>query len=318
MAGCVQWITRARASLLSDNQLYLSAANWHHIPMQLKNLIDQPGKLPMIPKVAHELMASFASEDVSVHQIAQQLAADPGLSAKLLRLANSAYFHFSGTVGTVEAAVQMLGFVMVRNLVLGNSLAAAYQKVHGLDLPQFWRYCLYSACAARWLAQRSGGDADLVFTVGLMHGIGQLQLHAVAPEATAALTLQLPVLAAERAQLEQQSLGFHHLEVSAELASLWNFPQDLVQALRSVAQPLSAAEFSAAGALVHLGAWCARGEVLGLTAEEQLASYPAAVARSLSLGSHWLPAAISGSLPGEGDVMPALTELSAGLEAMFE
>lgn len=263
-------------------------------------------------------MVSFGSDSVSVHQIALQLAADPGLSAKLLRLANSAYFHFSGTVGTVEAAVQMLGFVMVRNLVLGNSLAAAYQSVQGMDLPQFWRYCRYSACAARWLAQRSGDDADLVFTVGLIHGIGQLQMHAVAPEATAALNLQLPVLAAARAQLEQQSLGFHHLDVAAELARVWNFPPPLVQALQAVAEPLSAAEFSAAGALVHLGAWCARAEVLGLTAEERFASYPALVARRLCLGTDWLPIDSGDGLSDPQKAMPALAELSAGLEALFE
>ncbi|MFX5809118.1 HDOD domain-containing protein, partial [Acinetobacter baumannii] len=57
--------------------------------MELKSLVDQPGKLPTIPKVVQQLMTSFNSEEVSAQDIAHQIAADPTLTAKLLRLANS-------------------------------------------------------------------------------------------------------------------------------------------------------------------------------------------------------------------------------------
>ena len=152
---------------------------------KLKTLIDQPGKLPTVPKVTQKLIESFSDEDVSIDEIARQLAADPALTAKLLRLANSAYFHVSRTIGTVDDALRMLGFVMVRNLVLGNGMVAAFRNTPGLDMKQFWRYNLYTACAARWLARQGKGNGDLAFTLGLMHGIGQLQMHAVAPAAVA-------------------------------------------------------------------------------------------------------------------------------------
>ncbi|WP_044529098.1 HDOD domain-containing protein, partial [Herbaspirillum sp. B65] len=83
--------------------------------MELKSLVDQPGKLPTVPKVVQQLIASFNAEDVSSHDIAQQIAADPALTAKVLRLANSAFFHASRTIGTVDDALRMLGFIMVRN-----------------------------------------------------------------------------------------------------------------------------------------------------------------------------------------------------------
>jgi HD-like signal output (HDOD) protein len=122
---------------------------------------------------------------VSAHEIAQQIAADPALTAKVLRLANSAFFHASRTIGTVDDALRMLGFIMVRNLVLGNGMVAAFKSSRGMDLQQFWRHTLYTAVAARWLAMHAGingeDNGDAVFTVGMMHGIGQLQLHAVAP-----------------------------------------------------------------------------------------------------------------------------------------
>jgi HD-like signal output (HDOD) protein len=286
--------------------------------MELQSLIDQPGKLPTIPKVGQQLIASFSSDDVSVTEIASQLAADPALSAKLLRLANSAYFHVSRSVGTVDSALQMLGFVMVRNLVLGNSVAGAFKHIKGIDLSQFWRYNLYTACSARWLAHRANFNSDMVFTLGLMHGIGQLQMHAVMPLDMVPLDKQLNVLDAGRAQLEVETFGFHYAQVSAELARIWNFPQTLIDALRNIANPLAEAEFSEAAAWVHLGAWRARAEVLGLTQEEQAASYPTEVAQKLGLASSWTQALGDSGSQDEDSLMPALPELTEGLEAMFE
>jgi HD-like signal output (HDOD) protein len=286
--------------------------------MELQSLIDQPGKLPTIPKVGQQLIASFSSDDVSVNDIASQLAADPALSAKLLRLANSAYFHVSRTIGTVESALQMLGFVMVRNLVLGNSVAGAFKNTPGIDLQQFWRYNLYTACSARWLAHRADFNSDLVFTLGLMHGIGQLQMHAIMPQAMAPLDKEMSVLETGRAPLEAQTFGFHYGEVSAELARLWNFPQPLIDALRHIPAPLAAPDFSEAAAWVHLGAWRARAEVLGSKAEEQVASYPSEVAHRLGLKPSWTSVLDGQLAPDDSALMPPLPELTEGLEAMFE
>jgi HD-like signal output (HDOD) protein len=286
--------------------------------MELQSLIDQPGKLPTIPKVAQQVIASFSAEDVSVTDIAQQIAADPALSAKLLRLANSAYFHVSRSVGTVDAALQMLGFVMVRNLVLGSCVAGAFKHIKGIDLPQFWRYNLYAACSARWLAQRADFNADQVFTTGLMHGIGQLQMHAVIPQVTAALNQKMSVLDAGRSVLEVQTFGFDHVQVSAELARLWNFPQPLIDALRQVTNPLAEPAFSEAAAWVHMGAWCARCEVLGLSPEQQVATYPVAVGQRLQLDSGWTQAMVDLLPPDATGLMPPLLELTEGLEGMFE
>lgn len=285
--------------------------------MELKSLLDQPSKLPTIPKVTQQLIQSFSSEDVTVDDIARQLATDPALSAKLLRLANSAYFHVSRTIGTVDDALRLLGFVMVRNLVLGNSLVGAFRQTPGLDLKQFWRYNLYTSCAARWLAGATGANADLVFTVGLMHGIGQLQMHVGMPAAMAPLDRQMHVLAGGRAELEQQALGFHYGNVAAELAQIWNFPLPIISALRDVPQPLLAQEFSEPAAWVHLGAWRARTDVLAMSDDAALASYPAAVGQRLGLAPAWAPALAAQSPGLTCPVMPPLLALTEGLDAML-
>jgi HD-like signal output (HDOD) protein len=274
--------------------------------MDIKSLLDQPHKLPSVPAVTQKLIASFSDEDVAFKQIAEQISADPALTAKLLRLANSAYFHLSRTIGTVEDALHMLGFVMVRNLVLGNGMAAAFRNTKGMDLKQFWRYNLYVASAARWIAGKTEENADLVFTVGLMSGIGQLQMHVVLPHEVLALDKVMHVLDAGRAALEQETLGFDNVDVAAELAKHWNFPEPIVSAMRGVTNPLDTKEFSKAAACVHLGNWAARNAIHETSQEETKANFPLAVAQPLGMGWERI-----------SEEMPPLPELCAGLEEML-
>ena len=275
--------------------------------IDIKSLLDQPHKLPTVPKVAQQLIQTFGDENANFADIANQLSADPVLSAKLLRLANSAYFHFSRTIGSIDDALRMLGFVMVRNLVLGNGMAAAFRNTKGIDLREFWLYNLYTACASRWLAGKAGVPSDTVFTVGLMHGIGQLHLHAAAPETVAPLDKLVPVLDPGRAALERAELGFHHGDVAAELARYWHFPEAITLALRQVPTPPDSPALSPLAGCVHLGAWRARAALRSTSPEARAASFPAAVSRSLALTLEQIEAQ-----------MPPLAELADGLQSMLD
>jgi HD-like signal output (HDOD) protein len=175
-----------------------------------------------------------------------------------------------------------------------------------MDLPEFWRYNLLTASAARWLAGKAEVNSDLVFTVGLMHGIGQLQMHVAAPQAVLPLDKIVPVLDAGRAALEKQTLGFHNGEVSAELARIWNLPAPIVQALRQVPDPLAAPEFSPAAACVYLGSWAARHGLQQSGPEQQKASFPLTVATTLGLSWEQLE-----------QEMPPVAELALGLDDLL-
>jgi HD-like signal output (HDOD) protein len=287
--------------------------------MELASLVDQPNKLPTIPKVLQKLIESFSDEDVSVNEIARQLAADPALSAKLLRLANSAYFHVSRTVATVDDAVRMLGFVMVRNLVLGNGMVAAFPRIPGIDLQQFWRYNLYTASASRWLAIAADENGDTAFTLGIMHSIGQLQMHMGMPDAVAPLDKKTHILDAGRAELEKAAFGFHYGEVSAALAKIWNFPTFLTDALHDIPTPLVGEPFSISAGLVHLGAWRSRTEIMGMDDGAIAASYPVDVGNKVGLDRGWTPSKpwVTTSVPPK-HVMPPLKVLTEGLDAMLD
>ena len=271
--------------------------------MKLDALFQNPHALPTAPKVVQELIQSFNDVNVSTDDIAKKVATDPVLSAKLLRLANSAYYHVSRSIGTVDDAVLMLGFVTVRTLVISSGLVSGFKTVPGLDLAQFWRYSLHAAVAAKWIAKQSKENTDLAFTITMMHAIGQLVIHSAMPEQAMQLDKVAPPLDARRLDAERASLGYTYADVGAELAARWKFPAPFSAAIRHFPDPLAATPLNRMAAVVHLAAWCARVDENHLTPDEVSVCYPTAVAAALGLA----PDALT-------DGMPPLSDLSEGLE----
>lgn len=274
--------------------------------MTLDELLHNPKALPTAPKVLADLIHSFEDPDVSVAQITRTLSADPVLSAKLLRLANSAYYKVSRSVATVEDAVRMLGFVTVRTLVISSGLVNGFKSAPGLDLQRFWRYSLNTAVAARWIANQTGDDADLAFTIGLMHAIGLVIIHAGVPEEAQKLDEVVGPYDPGRMQHERQTLGFSFYDVGAGLAQRWKFPPVFTQTIREVAAPLRGSPPDRLAALVHLAAWRAQLSEAREAPDDIAGEVPADVAAVLGLDPRRLL-----------EEMPPLGELSAGLEELI-
>ncbi len=273
--------------------------------MQLEALFKQPQALPAVPKVVHELIDSFNNDDVSIEDISKRIASDPVLSARLLRLANSAYYHVSRTVGTVDDALMMLGFVTVRTLVISSGLTSGFKSMPGLDLGKFWKYSSQAAAVARWTAKVTGQNQELAFTVGLMHGIGQLVMHAGMPEPMLQIDKIASPFDSRRFDMERQSFGYHFATVGGELARQWKFPPAFAQAIEQFPEPLAATTFDPMAAVLHLAAWRARAQHHGLNEAELEATVPVDVLKKLGL-----------TADGFLKEMPPMNELCEGLEAL--
>jgi HD-like signal output (HDOD) protein len=274
--------------------------------MTLEELLQHPNALPTAPKVVEELISSFEKDDVSLDEIARTLSLDPVLSAKLLRLANSAYYHVSRRIGNVEDAIRMLGFVTVRTLVISSGLVGGFKTVPGMDLKRFWRYSLNTAVAAKWIAKKVGLNTDLAFTIGMMHGIGQLVMHAGMPDRAQELDQTVGSYDTARLAAEKAFFGYDFSQVGADMAVRWKFPDIFPDTISSFPQPLASLPLSRMAAVLHLAVWRAAAEELKLDAEARAAGMPAEVAAALGLGVQ--------DLEGE---MPSLADLSAGLEEMI-
>lgn len=273
--------------------------------MTLDELFQNQHSLPSAPKVVEDLIGSFDDAAVSVEEIARKLANDPVLSAKLLRLANSAYYHVSRSIGTVDDAVKMLGFVTVRTLVISAGLVSGFKTVPGMDLRQFWRYSLHTAVAAKWLAKQAGENTDIAFTIGMMHAIGQLVLHAAVPAQAQDIDAECPALGHGRLAAERAVLGFDFADVGAELALRWKFPEAFSATIRAFGAPEGATPMNRLAAVIHMAAWRARIDESKPAPEELEISYPYVIEQNLGLARRTVL-----------DAMPPLAELAAGLDEL--
>ena len=219
--------------------------------MKLEAVFEQTHRLPTVPKVVQELIDSFNKADIDISGIAARIALDQVIAAKTLRLANSANFAPARRIGSLNEAVMVLGFSTLRTLVLATGITGAFVTTPGFDRKRFWHHSLDVAAYARWLARLSKQDTEAAFTCGLTHNIGELLIHVVAPEL--ALHIDRSVeKGADRRILEDNNIGFDYIEVGAELARRWNFPETFRLAILHQNAPLRNSESGPLGLILHL------------------------------------------------------------------
>ena len=254
-------------------------------------------KLPSIPDLAHSLITTLNNPDATVEEVSDLITRDPAISAKLLRLANSAQFGLPRGVGSIEDAIAMVGMNKVRTLALGACLSGAFPEVPGLDTRSFWKSSMACAGYSEWLARKVGVDVQMAWLTGMMLRLGELLMAQVQPETVQAIA-QAPQAPGARWQREKMLLGFTEGELTAELARRWNFPMQMVQALQRAADPLVEQAYSRLGAIVHLAGLLADTPNAG---PEQVPELPADVLAALWLAPDWL----SAHFPSNADFIDA-------------
>lgn len=223
----------------------------HPIPAAAERFIANAAKLPAMPEVATRLMKSFDDDRVGLPQIAELIGKDPGLSAKVLRLANSARFSPAHRISTLQDAANALGMDTLRNLTMAAAISGSFPNVPGVDRLAIWRHAAATAAYARLLAKLVRLDADEVFVAGMMLRTGQLLMAMSEPQQVAEVEAhaQEP---GSRYSLEQHRFGCTHADVTASLAAHWHFPAEMVQAFTDANEPMAVRPFSLRAAVLHL------------------------------------------------------------------
>ncbi len=150
----------------------------------LKAVLDSPG-LPTLPTVASKLISVTSKPETSISEIVQLLSKDISLSAKVLRIANSAFYGFSSKIGTVHQAVTNMGKNAIRSLVLSVSFLEikANEKQGCFRYEKFWQKSLSAAVAAKLImSEIDKSEPEEVFIAALLQNIGELILVRTFPE----------------------------------------------------------------------------------------------------------------------------------------
>jgi len=234
-------------------------------------------------EVAHELITTLNDEHAGITEVRNIIAKDPALTARLLRLANSAQFGLQRSISTLDDAITMVGMSKVRTLCLGSCLSSAFPALPGLDRKEFWRGSMACAGYAQWLANTLGMDGQEAWLCGMMLRLGEL-LIAQAEPATLLEIEKLPLLPGARWEREIRLVGHSEGQISGELARRWNFPKSIVAGLQQSSDPLGYTSFSRLAGIVHLAGLLADTPTASADAMDSL---PADVMAKLLLDTQW-------------------------------
>lgn len=245
-------------------------------------------QLPTLPEVAHTLVSTLNDEDIPFEKVRLAISRDPSLTAKLIRLANSARFGLPRQVVSLDDAITMVGLNQVRTLAMAACMAGSFTAVKGVDSKAFWQASSATAGYAQWLARTLGTDVQQSWLAGFMVRLGELIIAQKLPDQIADFE-RLPHLAGVRWERESSVLGFTEAHVAAELASRWKFPESIVNALKSAADPLTTEPFNRLGAIVHLAALLAELELdEHKSPDDAIAALPGELVQLLQLDPAWL------------------------------
>lgn len=259
-----------------------------------EEISSQLKQLPSLPGVVSELLSSFGQDDLDVDIVAQQIARDQALAARVLRVANSSFYGLQNRVLTIQEAVTVLGFRAVRSMVVAVGMSGTFrhEKCPEFDAKVYLRHGVGTALAARVLATHTGINPDLAFTAGLLHDIGQLVLVAHFPQQYCAVFAYRRQHDCFIIDAERDVLGIDHAEVGGMLAEAWHFPPVLHEAVACHHSPAGTTATSLAN-LIHVADVTAHA--LGLTQADDEMVAPLDRTAWERLGGDW--AAYAAALP---------------------
>ena len=196
-------------------------------------------ELPTLPTVASQLITLTSREDATLAEIGELVARDISLSAKILKVSNSAFYSFPQQIGSIQQAVSILGMNAVRSLVLSFSfLSIRGGKTQSLfNFEKFWIKALASAVGTRLILENVRGvEAEEGFVSGLLQNLGELILAKTFPEEYEK-ALHTPGEVEESPAAEEAVFGADHTFIGASVAKSWGFPEVLIAPIQFHHEP---------------------------------------------------------------------------------
>jgi HD-like signal output (HDOD) protein len=202
----------------------------------LKALMGRIRRLPTLPNLYAKVVAELSSPVASMESVAQLIAQDPVMAAKMLQVVNSAYFGLPREITMPAEAVMYLGGERTKSLILITHLFTQFDDAlcPGFELDVLWNHSVATATLCRCLIMRETSDGrlgDLAFTSGLLHDIGKLLLAANVPDQYRSVLAIRQKSSTPVWRAEKDVFGITHAELGASVLGLWGLPLPLLQAV---------------------------------------------------------------------------------------
>lgn len=201
----------------------------------LKKVVSQIDSLPSLPALYVELVEELKSEDASLEKVGDIIAKDISLTAKILKLVNSAFFGLPQEITSPAKAVSLLGMDIIQAIVLTTGTFEKFKhlKFKGFSIADMWQHAMMVASFAKVIAKQAGLDrkaGETAFMAGLLHDIGTLLIASHLPEEFTQILKMKEEQSISISDAEMAVVGTTHAAVGAYLLGLWGLPDAIIDA----------------------------------------------------------------------------------------
>lgn len=202
----------------------------------IRQLVSRLDRLPSLPRLYVELVDALEDPDIPFEKVGSIIAEDIGMTAKILKLVNSAFFGLGRNIASPGEAVAYLGQETIKSLVLSMRVFSQFDaaKLRGFSMDALWQHSLGTAAAAKTIARVEHADPKLVdeaFVAGMLHDTGRLVLVSNLTDQYCRAVQLAREKQIELHEAEQQVFNASHAEVGGYLLGLWGLPVPVVEAI---------------------------------------------------------------------------------------
>lgn len=200
-------------------------------PQILSMIQKRDSVIPSLPVVIDKIIRAASSEKTTTEDLADLIAHDQGMTARLLKLSNSIYYAQKTRVGSIKRAISVIGFDEIIGIATGMGILSSFSDRSGLslDMKALWIHGIGVATTSKALAMRTNpAIANKIFIPGLLHDMGKIILSIYFKKEymqvrQAAIEAKKPLYAMENEMIEMD-----HAVLSALLMKRWRFPQSII------------------------------------------------------------------------------------------
>lgn len=230
--------------------------------MEFKEKIDERLRdirsLPAMPAIVNRMLKLAYDPDVDIKALAEEISRDPAITAGIIKLSNSAYFRPTGKVRSVHEAIVTLGLNEVKDIIVivaTRDLLKAPMEAYKMDDRGLLDHSLLvGEIASRMAAQKKAKTPpDVAFTAGILHDMGKVVLSQFFSKIHRQITIEMQKSPnVPFSELEKKYLGYNQNELGGKLLQIWNFPEELVEAVTLVYHPQQAKINPELTSIVHI------------------------------------------------------------------
>ncbi|HEY3374527.1 MAG TPA: HDOD domain-containing protein [Candidatus Aquicultor sp.] len=232
--------------------------------------------LPPFSAIANRALKLTNDPKSSAVDISRVISYDAAFTARVLRMANSAYYGFTRKITTVSEAIVILGYETLKSVVLALTLQKFYDqevKGYGLEKGDLWKHSVGCALAARLIAnQVRYPQVEQAFVAGLLHDVGKIILNQYVRKEIDNIVELAAQQGLSFAEAERRILGFDHQDIGSKVAEKWNFDEKIVEAIYQHHRPDRAKKDPELTAIVHVADFICLSLGLGVGSDGML--YP--------------------------------------------